>query len=126
MAQTKATERPRLSLRVRRGPQKKEEANQVIGCDERVVRYSLRIPDPRPPNEARLAFSRIVPPFTQSQASLFTKLPLEVREIIYGYALGGHLLSLELVDEPKNAPFRIRCMQWPSSVMAFPMTCHIA
>jgi len=67
---------------------------------------------------------------TQQQSSFFTKLPLEIRRLIYAYALGGEQLQLEVVDEfvdekmYEKAPFRLRC---PSAqrLLAFPKSCKM-
>lgn len=67
---------------------------------------------------------------TQQQSPFFTKLPLEIRRLIYTYALGGEQLELELVDEIldekryKRAPFRLKC---PSAqrLLAFPKSCKM-
>ena len=64
---------------------------------------------------------------TQRQSPFFTKLPLEIRRLIYTYALGEERLQLEVVDEKgdEKAPFRLKCLsaQW---LLTFPKSCKMA
>lgn len=67
---------------------------------------------------------------TQQQSLFFTKLPLEIRRLIYTYALGGERLQLELVDELvdekgyERAPFRLTCLS-AQRLLAFPKSCKM-
>jgi len=67
---------------------------------------------------------------TQQQSLFFAKLPLEIRRLIYTYALGGEQLQLELVDEIldqkryKRAPFRLKCLS-AQRLLAFPKSCKM-
>ena len=71
---------------------------------------------------------------TQPQCSFFTKLPPELRTMIYPYALGNEELEVELVPEEielwryHDSPvpsFDLRCAKF-QQLMAFPRSCKIA
>jgi hypothetical protein len=63
---------------------------------------------------------------TQRQSLFFAKLPLEIRRLIYTYALGGEQLQLELVDEKgyEKTPFRLKCVS-AQRLLAFPKSCKM-
>jgi hypothetical protein len=70
---------------------------------------------------------------SQQQSYLFGKLPLELREIIYAYALCGKELQVEISgDEGLNlqhrgphAPLELRC-PYAQRLLAFPKSCRLA
>ena len=63
---------------------------------------------------------------TQRQSLFFAKLPLEIRRLIYTYALGGEQLQLEVVDEKgyEKTPFRLKCLS-AQRLLAFPKSCKM-
>ena len=62
----------------------------------------------------------------QRQSPLFAKLPLELRRLIYAYAIGGEELQLELhEDSDTDAPFSMRCVE-AQRTLAFTRSCRIA
>ena len=63
---------------------------------------------------------------TQRQSLFFAKLPLEIRRLIYTYALGGERLQLEVVDEKgyEKTPFRLKCLS-AQRLLAFPKSCKM-
>jgi hypothetical protein len=63
---------------------------------------------------------------TQRQSLFFAKLPLEIRRLIYTYALGGERLQLEVVDEKgyEKTPFRLKCLS-AQQLLAFPKSCKM-
>ena len=71
---------------------------------------------------------------TQPQCLFFTKLPPELRTMIYPYALGNEELEVELIPEEKElwiyhdqtvSSFDLRCAKF-QQLMAFPRSCKIA
>jgi hypothetical protein len=63
---------------------------------------------------------------TQRQSLFFAKLPLEIRRLIYTYALGGERLQLEVADEKgyEKTPFRLKCLS-AQQLLAFPKSCKM-
>jgi hypothetical protein len=62
----------------------------------------------------------------QQQSPFFTKLPLELRRLIYAYAMGGKELQIELCDDDDNdTPFEMRCAE-AQKLLAFPKSCKLA
>ena len=71
---------------------------------------------------------------TQPQCSFFTKLPPELRTMIYPYALGNEELEVDLIPEEKElwiyhdqtvSSFDLKCAKF-QQLMAFPGSCKIA
>ncbi|KAF2687477.1 hypothetical protein K458DRAFT_485651 [Lentithecium fluviatile CBS 122367] len=87
--------------------------------------WNSRLPVIRPVEEEPLDFGRVS---TQQQSPFFKKLPPELRELIYAYALGGERLQLELIDDldtndtRKQPPFRLRCPE-VQRLLALPRSC---
>jgi len=62
----------------------------------------------------------------QQQSPLFAKLPLELRRLVYVYAIGGEELQLELhEDSDTDAPFSMSCVE-AQRILAFTRSCQIA
>ena len=63
---------------------------------------------------------------TQQQSLFFAKLPIELRNLIYTYALGGEQLQLRIVGarEYDKAPFKLRCVS-AQHIFAFPKSCKL-
>lgn len=63
---------------------------------------------------------------TQRQSLFFARLPLEIRRLIYTYALGGEQLQLEVVNEKvyEKTPFRLKCLS-AQRLLAFPKSCKM-
>jgi hypothetical protein len=63
----------------------------------------------------------------QQQSIFFAKLPLEIRRLVYTYAIGGEQLQLETGNDEaaSSQPFRLSCLA-AQKMLAFPQSCKLA
>ncbi len=63
----------------------------------------------------------------QSQSLFFSKLPIELRLIVYDYALSGKKLRFELSNEATSEKlfYRLKC-RTARQITAFPKSCKLA
>lgn len=70
---------------------------------------------------------QLTPGSSQEGSFFFTKLPLELRRLIYEYAVGTEELQIKVSDEEEDltTPFRLSC---PAALrlFAFPGSCKLA
>lgn len=93
------------------------ERNEV----KRLEHWKQRIPPPL--LESDLDAGPLVS--RQTESKFFTLLPIELRQAIYGLALGGQELGLEFVDEPGRPTFAVQC-RTATSLLGLPRTCRQA
>jgi hypothetical protein len=68
----------------------------------------------------------------QPTSLFFCKLPLDVRRLIYAYALGGREMLFQVISEnvgdergKEKLPFKLICTE-ARGLLAFPKSCNLA
>jgi len=105
---------------------------------EACAAWNRRLPRVRQESEDALHLCSTGDVSTQQQSPFFAKLPLELRRLIYTYAMGGEDLQLELYgqddkqlqrqmgeDNDDEIPFKLSCVQ-AQGLLGFPASCKTA
>jgi hypothetical protein len=105
---------------------------------EACAAWNTRLPGIRHEPEDAFDLCSTADVSTQQQSPFFAKLPLELRRLIYTYAMGGEDLQLELYgqddkqlqrqmceDNDDEIPFTLSCIQ-AQRLLGFPASCKIA
>jgi hypothetical protein len=92
---------------------------------KRTAAWNARLPPIRHTELAKLCVTDFRVALVQQQSSLFGKLPLEIREMIYAYAFTEQHLHLSIRKKVKKSHFETHCPA-AKSLLEFPRSCKLA
>jgi hypothetical protein len=88
--------------------------------------WHARLPEPKVEADGAFHLCSTADISLQKLSLFFGKLPLELRRLVYAYAMGGEELLLELrEDGDKTIPFKMRRAE-AQSLLVFPESCKMA
>ena len=122
---------------LKRSARKRKEYHDRLRA-EACAAWNARLPRVRQKSEDAFDSCSTADVCTQQQSPFFAKLPLELRRLIYTYAMGGQVLQLELhgqddkqlqrqmcEENDDEIPFTLSCVQ-ARKLLGFPASCKTA
>jgi hypothetical protein len=110
-----------------RGKKNKRQLQKEKWQREGKALWNARLPPVRNQDQETAGLPQETHVSSQQQSAFFGKLPLELRRLIYTYAISSEELRLEIRDDEllSGQQFRLECAA-AQMILAFPKSCKVA